>query len=81
MTLTAAQLKAARELIGLSQLSLAVQFQVGLRTVTEFEAGKQTFSSETLRALGQALEAAGVDFSADNGGGRGVRLRKGKWWA
>jgi hypothetical protein len=47
----------------------------------EFEAGKQTFSSDTLRALGQALEAAGVDFSADNGGGRGVKLKEGKWWA
>jgi transcriptional regulator with XRE-family HTH domain len=40
MAITGAQLKAARELIGLSQLALAVQFQMGHREVANFEAGK-----------------------------------------
>ena len=31
----------------------------------------------TLGALRAALEAAGVEFIAENGGGAGVRLRKG----
>jgi transcriptional regulator with XRE-family HTH domain len=75
MTMTGEQLKAARELIGLSQLALAVQFQVGLRTVAEFEAGKQTFSPETLRAVGRALESAGVIFVEEDSDKPAVRLR------
>lgn len=34
-------------------------------------------SADTIAALRKALEAAGVDFIAENGGGAGVRLRKG----
>jgi hypothetical protein len=36
MTISGEQVKAARELIGLSKLTLAVQIQVGLRAITEF---------------------------------------------
>ena len=63
MTLTGEQLTAVRELIGLSQLELAVLLQVGLRTIAEFEAGKQTLSEEAVGALRRALEAAGVRFA------------------
>jgi hypothetical protein len=31
-------------------------------------------------AIQQALEAAGVEFIAENGGGPGVRLKKGEPW-
>ena len=62
MTITAAQLKAARELIGLSQLALAVQMQIGRRAIAEFEAGEATLAAEALGALRRALEAAGVEF-------------------
>jgi transcriptional regulator with XRE-family HTH domain len=78
MTISGEQVKAARELIGLSQLALAVQLQFGLRAVAEFEAGKQTLPRATLDALRRALEAAGVEFIAQAGDGPGVRLRKGK---
>jgi hypothetical protein len=33
---------------------------------------------DTLQKLQRALEAAGVEFIAENGGGAGVRLAKGK---
>jgi hypothetical protein len=35
-------------------------------------------SSTSVAAIRAALEAAGVDFIAENGGGPGVRLRKAK---
>jgi transcriptional regulator with XRE-family HTH domain len=75
MTITGAQLKAAHELIGLSQLALAVQLQVGRWAIAEFEAGEATLSAEALDALRRALEAAGLEFFD---GEPGVRLRKGK---
>lgn len=74
MTLTGAQLRAARGLINLSQLELAVILQVGLRAVSEFESGKPTLSHETLGAFRRALEAAGVEFI--QGPGDGVSMRK-----
>jgi transcriptional regulator with XRE-family HTH domain len=73
MTITGAQLKAARKILGLSQLELAVQFQFGQRTVAEFEAGMQTLPRATLDALRRALEAAGVEFT--DGGQPGVKLK------
>jgi transcriptional regulator with XRE-family HTH domain len=73
MTITGVQLKAARELIGLSQLALAVQFQLGLGAVIEFEAGEKSLSRQTLRHLKFALEAAGLEFT---NGRPSVKLRK-----
>ena len=73
--ITGPQLRAARELIGLSQLSLAVQFQLGLRSIIEFEAGKKSLSWQTLHHLKRALEAAGLEFT---NGRPGVKLRKPK---
>jgi hypothetical protein len=59
--------------IGLSQLALAVQFQLGLRTVIDFEVGRKPLSRQTLRHLKCALEAAGLEFA---NGRPSVRLRK-----
>ena len=75
MSITGAQLKAARELIGLSQLALAVQFQLGLRTVADFEAGKNSLPGQTLHYLTRALEATGLEFT---NGDPGVKLRRPK---
>jgi transcriptional regulator with XRE-family HTH domain len=75
MTITAAQLKAAREQIGSSQLALAVQMQVGRRAIAEFEAGELTLSADALGALRRALEAAGLEFLDRQ---PHARLRKGK---
>ena len=35
-------------------------------------------TGDTLAKIRRALESAGVEFIAENGGGAGVRLRKGK---
>jgi transcriptional regulator with XRE-family HTH domain len=74
--ITGVQLKAARELIGLSQLALAVQFQMGRREVANFEAGKNLLPQRTARHLQRAFEAPGLEFT--NGDRSGVKLRKGK---
>jgi hypothetical protein len=44
--------------------------------VKAYEAGATTPVQNNLKALGAALEGAGVEFIAENGGGAGVRLRK-----
>jgi transcriptional regulator with XRE-family HTH domain len=76
MAITGVQLKAARELIGLSQLALAVQFQMGRREVATFEAGKGPLPGQILRHLERALEATGLEFTKGN---PGVALRTAKW--
>ena len=54
---------------------LAAAAQVAQATLTDFEAGKRTPYPRTLSAIRTALESAGVEFIAENGGGAGVRLR------
>jgi transcriptional regulator with XRE-family HTH domain len=62
--------------LGISQRDLSVASGVSLRTVQNFEAGaRQTITANAV-ALRTALEAAGVEFIAENGGGAGVRPRK-----
>ena len=73
---SAAQVKAARALIGLTQPALAAKANLGLSTVVDFERGRRQLSLEAIQALRIALEKAGVEFIAENGGGAGVRLRK-----
>lgn len=74
---TAGQLRAARGLIGWSQQDLAEKAEVGRATIADFEAGKRAPYSTTLARLQETLTAAGVEFIPENGGGAGVRLRKG----
>ena len=54
---------------------LARAANVGANTVNRFETGRDARIS-TVEKLRAALEAAGVAFIAENGGGVGVRLRK-----
>jgi transcriptional regulator with XRE-family HTH domain len=74
--LTPAQCRAARSLINWNQQQLADAAKVGVATVRLFEAGKGEPRWSTLTVIGQALEAAGVEFIDENGGGAGVRFRK-----
>jgi transcriptional regulator with XRE-family HTH domain len=80
--LTAAQLKAARALIGMEQKALAAASGVSLPTIQRMEASSGTVRGviESLTRVMTALEAAGIEFinegSASAGSGRGVRLRK-----
>ncbi|SDE25513.1 Helix-turn-helix [Rhodospira trueperi] len=52
---------------------LAAKAGVGVNTVTRFERGDDTRAA-TEAAIRTALEAAGVVFIPENGGGPGVRL-------
>jgi transcriptional regulator with XRE-family HTH domain len=72
------QLKAARALVGWSQERLAEVAKVSVPTIKRLEAREGLLGgrSETGRRIRFALEAAGVEFIDENGGGPGVRLRK-----
>ncbi|WP_431284951.1 helix-turn-helix domain-containing protein [Humitalea sp. 24SJ18S-53] len=71
-----AQLRAARGLLGWSQDQLAAASAVPKRTVARFELGEGAPQQRTIAAIRGALEAAGVEFIKENGGGPGVRLLK-----
>ena len=45
------------------------------RTLLRFEAGEGDTRPATITAIRAALEAAGVEFIEQNGGGPGVRLK------
>ena len=76
MSLTAAQCRAARALLQLSQGELAEASKVAKATIANFEIGRREPYTRTLDDLREALEAAGVIFIAENGEGPGVRMRK-----
>jgi hypothetical protein len=77
--LTSAQIRAARALIRWSAEYLAREAALGVTTVrrAELTASKTSLTRANDRAVRRALEAAGVEFIDENGGGPGVRLRKG----
>jgi transcriptional regulator with XRE-family HTH domain len=65
----------ARAGLGLGVRDVAASAKVSTNTITRFEAGEE-LRPRTIDAIRAALEAAGVEFIAENGGGAGVRLRK-----
>ncbi len=73
--LTAAQCRAARALIEWSQAQLSQSASIDVRTVQDFEKRFRAPDETTRRRLRAALEAAGVVFIAENGGGAGARLK------
>lgn len=74
--MTPAQSRAARGLISMTQTELAKAADLGQSTVIDFERKRRVVSDQAIAAIRAALEAAGVEFIAENGGGAGVRLRK-----
>jgi len=76
--LTSAQLRAARALVRWSAEDLARYSAVGVTTIrrAELTENKTSLTAANDQALRRALEAAGVEFIDENGGGPGVRLRK-----
>lgn len=77
MSISAAQCRAARALIGWSQEMLSAASMVAKATIAQFEASNRTPYNRTLDALRVALELGGVEFiHEDEVSGVGVRLRK-----
>jgi DNA-binding XRE family transcriptional regulator len=75
--ITPEQCRAGRALVQITQKELAKAADAGLKTVADFERGaERELHIITLKALRLALETAGVEFIAKNGGGPGVRLKK-----
>jgi transcriptional regulator with XRE-family HTH domain len=66
----------ARTALNLGIRELAAVAKVSPDTVARFERG-EPLRERTIDALRSALETTGVEFIAENGGGPGVRLRKG----
>ena len=63
-------------MLGLSQADLAARIGVSTKTIMRAEgAANPPASAEAMSAIRAALEAAGVEFIPENGGGAGVRLR------
>jgi transcriptional regulator with XRE-family HTH domain len=74
---TPEQLRAARALKGWSQPEVATAAKVSTMTVKRAEgSGKPPASADAVARIRAALEAAGVEFIAENGSGPGVRLEK-----
>ena len=67
----AAQCRMARAALQLGVRELAAMARVAPATISRLEA----LYPRTLEAIRAALEAAGVEFIPENGGGVGVRLR------
>ena len=67
------QCQAARALLGWRCEDVADAAGIGVATVWRFEAGENMRPS-SIDAIRTALEAAGIEFIAENGGGPGVRL-------
>jgi predicted transcriptional regulator len=78
LSITSEQVRAARALLRWEQRDLAEVSGVSLPSVKRLETQPGTLAAQerTVKALRKALEAAGIEFIAKNGGGAGVRLRK-----
>jgi len=78
MHLTSAQIRAARALLRWSAEDLAKETSLSVTTIrrAELRESETSLTSANDRAIRQTLEAAGVEFIDQNGGGPGVRLRR-----
>ena len=71
------QLKAARALARLDQQELSNRSGVSVPTIKRMEAGEGPIRGnyENVAAVVGVLEAAGIEFIPENGGGPGARLK------
>ncbi len=79
--ITAAQLRAARALLGIDQRKLAELSTLSVPTIQRMEASSGVIRGnvDSLMKLVSALDAAGIELigegAVSSGGGRGVRLK------
>jgi transcriptional regulator with XRE-family HTH domain len=78
LSITSEQVRAARALLRWEQRDLAEASGVSLPSVKRLETrpGLLAAQERTIAELRKALEKAGVEFIAENGGGAGVRMAK-----
>ena len=69
------QCRMARAALGWGVRELAAAAKVSVDTVARFERG-EALKERTVEAIQRALEAGGIDFIDENGGGPGLRLKK-----
>lgn len=76
--MTGAQIRAARALLRWTAETLAIKSRVGVATIRRTEGfdGPVRMTAANVAAIQAALEAGGVEFIEQNGGGPGVRLAK-----
>lgn len=76
--ITGSQVRAGRAILRWSAEDLASRAQLGVATVRRAEGvdGAPSITPANCAAIQTALEAAGVQFIPENGGGAGVRLAK-----
>lgn len=73
------QMRAARALLGLTQEDIAQRTGISVQTIKRMETlGPGRSSANNVAAVQGVLEAAGIQFIAENGGGAGLRLAKPK---
>ncbi len=79
--ITAAQLRAARALLGIDQRELAQRCSLSLPTIQRMEGSEGVIRGnvDSLMKLVEALSVAGIELISEgapsSGGGRGVRLK------
>ena len=76
LSISPAQCRAGRALIDIDQNALASAASVSRGVIIDFEKGRRVPGRNNLTALQRALEDAGVEFTPENGGGAGVRLKR-----
>jgi transcriptional regulator with XRE-family HTH domain len=80
--ITAAQLRAARALLGIDQRKLGELSGLSLPTIQRMEGSEGVIRGnvDSLMKLVSALDSAGIELISDNstssGGGRGARLKR-----
>ena len=73
---TPAQIRAGRHLAGLSQKDIAEATGLSLPTIKRAESELEvSVSAEAVDAICSAIEARGVVFIPENGGGAGVKFK------
>jgi len=79
-TVSGRQIAAGRALIGMGQSDLAGAASISVPTLKRMEAseGPAAGMANNVRAVVGVLEAAGLEFIPENGGGAGIRFRERK---
>nr|WP_301288489.1 MULTISPECIES: transcriptional regulator [Methylorubrum] len=78
MKITSGQLRAARAFLRWTAQDVADAARLGVATIrrAELQDGPLSVTEANAEAIRRALEAVGLEFIPENGGGPGVRLRE-----